>query len=83
MTVLGVLSAGPARRVHLAFTDGAEANAPLKPLRPTAAGVAGRRGLRYAVLAVPGAHCVEQMVTRGAAGGILWDGAPEGHSCSE
>jgi hypothetical protein len=84
MTVFGIVSVAAARQVHLIFADGSEATASLKPQQPdsSASRAAGLGDLRYAVLALPGAHCIERMVSRSAGGKTLWEGAPEGHSCS-
>jgi hypothetical protein len=81
MTVIGFVSLAAARRVHVAFSDGIEASARFRRLSPSAANAVGSTGLRYAVLAVPGAHCIERLATHDVAGGILWGGAPEGRSC--
>jgi hypothetical protein len=81
MTVIGIVSTAPAREVRLAFSDGTEAAAPLRDLT-SAVSSAGQGAIRYAVLTLPGAHCIERVVTRSTGGGALWEGAPAGHSCS-
>jgi hypothetical protein len=57
MTVIGIVSTAPAREVRLAFSDGTEAAAPLRDLA-SAVSCAGQGAIRYAVLALPGAHCI-------------------------
>jgi hypothetical protein len=81
MTVYGIVTPAAVRRVHLAFADGSEATASLWPVDQPSAPVAGIGNLRSAVLALPGAHCIERLVEQSAAGRTLWEGAPDGHSC--
>jgi hypothetical protein len=81
MTVYGIVTPAAVRRVHLVFTDGSEATASLWPVDQSAAPAAAIGNLRSAVLALPGAHCIERLVDLSAAGRTLWEGAPDGHSC--
>jgi hypothetical protein len=81
MTVLGLVSVAATRRIHLVFADDSDATASLRRADPSPPHTGGLANLRYAVLAVPGAHCIERMVSRDAVGRTLWEGAPEGHSC--
>jgi hypothetical protein len=81
MTVFGIATGPAARQVHLTFADGGDAVAALRPIGSAGSPATGVGNLRYAVLALPGVHCIERMVSRSADGTALWEGAPEGHSC--
>jgi hypothetical protein len=82
MTVIGIVSTAPAREVRLVFSDGTEAASPLRDLTSAVFSAAGQGRIRYAVLTLPGDHCIERLVTLSAGGRALWEGAPAGHSCS-
>ena len=84
MTVFGVLAAAGTRRVRVTVSDGIEAanlSARLQPIALRASRAMGSTGLRFAVIALPGRHCVERLATESAIGRALWQGSPEEHGC--
>jgi hypothetical protein len=40
------------------------------------------RDLRFAVIVLPGRHCVERLATLGPHGGALWQGTLPEHACT-
>jgi len=78
MTVFAILAAAATRQLRAIVSDGTAARsigARLLPLR------SGPVNLRFAVIALPGTHCVERLTTRNSVGEALWQGALEEHSC--
>jgi hypothetical protein len=82
MTVYGVLASAGTRRVRATLDDGLEAarvSARLTPVAPEA----NRAGdLGFAVIVLPGRHCVERIAALGPHGKALWQGTPTDHACA-
>jgi hypothetical protein len=81
MTVFGILAAGGARQVKVTVAAGAAAMSVAAPLSTARLGSTPVGDLRFAVLALRGAHCVERLVTTDGAGRSLWGGIPAEHGC--
>jgi hypothetical protein len=83
MTIYGVLAAAPARRVRATLSDGVEVERVATSLQRVPVALTARRhmGLRFAVIALSGGHCVERLATESAFGGALWQGTPPELEC--
>ena len=82
MTVYGVLAPASTRKVHVTLAGGLEEARVSARLAPVAV-KAGRAGkLRFAVIVLPGRHCVERLATEGPRGQVLWRGTPIDHACA-
>jgi hypothetical protein len=80
MTVFGILAPAGARKIRVSVSDGARAESVAASL--AAIPSTGRMGgLRFAVVILPGAHCVERLATASASGRSLWEGPPSEHGC--
>jgi hypothetical protein len=81
MTVFGILAPAGARQVRVSVSGGAKPDsvaAPLAAIQPASTGIGG---LRFAVVVLHGARCVERLATESPAGRALWEGAPAEHGC--
>jgi hypothetical protein len=81
MTVFGVIATAATRHLHLAFSDGSQTTVSLQRVSSSRSGAEPLGNLRYGVLVLRGARCLERMVSRSAAGKTLWQGLPAGPSC--
>jgi hypothetical protein len=81
MTVFGVLASAGARKVRATVSDGLEAARVNTRLEPVALRADRAMDLRFAVIALPGRHCVERLATEGVFGKALWQGTPSEHDC--
>jgi hypothetical protein len=80
MTVFGILAPARARAVRVSVSDGAHSESVavrLSTIQPSE----GISGMRFAVVALRGAHCVERLATSGPSGRALWEGPPAEHGC--
>jgi hypothetical protein len=80
MTVFGVLAAPGTRRVRITVSDGLKAASLSARLKPISLRASRAKHLRFALLALPGRHCVERLATASAIGKALWQGTP-GDDC--
>jgi hypothetical protein len=81
MTVFGVLAAPGTRRVRVTVSDGLEAASLSARLKPISLRVGRAKDLRFALLALPGRHCVERLAIASAIGKALWQGSPGEYDC--
>jgi hypothetical protein len=81
MTVFGVLASAAARKVRATLSDGLEAARVSTRLAPVALRADRARDLRFAVIVLPGRHCVELLATEGVLGKALWQGTPSELDC--
>ena len=81
MTVFGLLTAGGARRVRATVSNGLEAERVAVPPQPIAVGGNRPTGLRFAVIALSGKRCFEQLSIVGPGGRRLWKGTPTEYGC--
>jgi hypothetical protein len=82
MTVFAILVAPGARRVLLTVSDTPKTAKVIPGLQSLPPGSNRVGGLRVAVVAIPGSHCVERLATESASGRALWQGVPAAHSCA-
>jgi hypothetical protein len=83
MTVFGVLAAPGTRRVRVTVSAGLATASLSARLKPISLRASPAEGLRFALLALPGRHCIERLATVGASGRALWHGTPGEHGCGE
>jgi hypothetical protein len=81
MTVFGVLAAPGTRWVRVTVSDGLEATSISARLKPISLRAGRAEHLRFALLALPGRHCVERLATASAIDKALWQGTPGEHDC--
>jgi hypothetical protein len=81
MTVFGVLAAPGTRRVRVTVSDGLKAASISARLKPISLRAGRANNLRFAIIALPGRHCVERLATANAIGKDLWQGTPGEHGC--
>jgi hypothetical protein len=81
MSVYGILASAPTRKVRATVSDGREEARVSTTLAPVALKANRARDLRFAVIVLPGRHCVERLATLGPHGGALWQGTPPEHAC--
>jgi hypothetical protein len=82
MTVLGILAAAGTRRVRVTVSDGVGAVPVTAHLEAIALRSNRARRLRFAVIALPGRHCIERLATK-SVGRTLWRGAPTQNVCGD
>jgi hypothetical protein len=82
MTVYAILASARTRKVHATLSDGLEAARVSTRLEPVALRADRARGLRFAVIVLPGRHCVERLAAIGPDGKALWQGVPTDHACA-
>jgi hypothetical protein len=82
MTVYAVLASAGTRRVSATLAGGSEAARVSTRLTPVALRADRGRDLRFAVIVLPGRHCVERLSAEGPRGKILWQGTPTDHACA-
>ena len=82
MTVYGVLASAGTRKVRATLADGLEAARVSARLTPVALRANRAGDLRFAVIVLPGRHCVERLATEGPRGKVLWQGTPTDHACA-
>jgi hypothetical protein len=83
MTIYGVLAAAGARKVRATLSNGVEVARVSTSLQPVPIALTARRvmGLRFAVIALSGSHCVERLAIESAFGRALWQGPPGELDC--
>jgi hypothetical protein len=81
MTVFGVLAATGARKVRATVSDGLGTARVSTHLDPVALRTNRAMRLRFAVIVLPGRHCIERLATEGPLGKALWQGTPSEHDC--
>lgn len=81
MTVFGVLAAPGTRWVRVTVSDGLAAASLSARLKPISLRASRAKNLRFALLALPGRHCVERLATQSGTGKALWQGTPAEHGC--
>jgi hypothetical protein len=82
MTVYAVLASAGTRKVHVTLSDGLEAARVSTRLAPVVLRANRARNLRFAVIVLPGRHCVERLAAQGPRGKVLWQGTPTDHACA-
>jgi hypothetical protein len=82
MTVYGILASAGTRKVRATLADGLEAARVSARLTPIALRANRAADLRFAVIVLPGRHCVERLATEGSRGRVLWQGTPTDHACA-
>jgi hypothetical protein len=82
MTVYGILASAGARKVSATLSDGREAARVSARLTPVALEANRAGNLRFAVIVLPGRHCVERLAALGPSGKALWQGTPTEHACA-
>jgi hypothetical protein len=82
MTVYGILASAGTRRVSAMLSDGLEAARVSARLTPVGLSASRAGDLRFAVIVLPGRHCVERLATEGSRGRVLWQGTPIDHACA-
>jgi hypothetical protein len=82
MTVFGILASGGTREVRATLSGGFEAARVSARLEPVSLRADRARNLRFAVIALPGRHCVERLAALGPHGKPLWQGIPTDHACA-
>lgn len=81
MTVYGILATRGTTKVRATLAGGLEATSVSARLTRVALR-ANRAGvLRFAVIVLPGRHCVERLAALGPHGKALWQGTPPDHAC--
>jgi hypothetical protein len=82
MTVYGILASAGTRTVRATLADGLEAARVSARLTPVALRADRAGDLRFAVIVLPGRHCVERLAAVGPHGKALWQGVPTDHACA-
>jgi hypothetical protein len=82
MTVYGMLASAGTRRVEATVSDGLEAARVSARLAPVALRASRAGDLRFAIIVLPGRHCVERLATENSRGRVLWQGTPTDHACA-
>jgi hypothetical protein len=82
MTVYGILASAGTHKVSATLSDGLEATRVSTRLTPVALRASRAGGLRFAVIVLPGRHCVERLAALGPHGRALWQGVPTDHACA-
>lgn len=82
MTVYGILASPGTRKVRVTLAGGAEAARVSARLTPVALSPNRAGDLRFAVIVLPGRHCVERLAALGPHGRALWQGVPTDHACA-
>jgi hypothetical protein len=82
MTVYGILASAGTRKVRATLAGGLEAARVSARLTPVALRASGAGDLRFAVIVLPGRHCVERLAAEGPRGEVLWQGTPIDHACA-
>jgi hypothetical protein len=82
MTVYGVLASAGTRKIRATLSDGLKAARVSTRLTPLALKADRTGDLRFAVIVLPGQHCVERLAAVGPHGRALWQGVPSDHACS-
>jgi hypothetical protein len=82
MTVYGVLASPGTRTVRATLSDGLEVARVSTRLTPVALRANRAGDLRFAVIVLPGRHCVERLAAVGPQGKALWEGVPRDHACA-
>ncbi len=89
MSVFAVLASQSARRVRISSPDLPEGGGVTAALLPLGNSPFGLGGMRLALIAIPGVHCVERVSLRGAGPESLWasfledGGCPSGRASGE
>jgi hypothetical protein len=81
MTIYGILASPGARTVRATLADGLEVVRVSARLTPVAR-ASRARDLRFAVIVLPGRHCVERLAAMDRHGKALWQGTPTDHACA-
>jgi hypothetical protein len=82
MTVFAILVAPSTSRVLLTVSDGSKSARVSTDVQPLALEANRAGGLRFAVVVIPGGHCVESLAAQSASGKALWQGIPAAHHCA-
>lgn len=82
ITVYGILASAGTRRVRARIADGSEAARVSARLTPVALRATRAEDLGFAVIVLPGRHCVERLAAEGPRGKVLWQGIPTDHACA-
>ena len=82
MTVYGILASAGTRTVRATLSDGLEAARVSARLAPVALRASRAGDLRFAVIVLPGRHCIERLAAEGPRGKVLWQGTPTDHACA-
>jgi hypothetical protein len=82
MTVYGILASAGTRKVRATLAGGVEAAPVSARLTPVAPRASRAGDLRFAVIVLPGRHCVERLAALGPHGKALWQGTPTDHACA-
>jgi hypothetical protein len=82
MTIYGILASTGTRTVRATLADGVETARVSARLTPVALRANRAGNLRFAVIVLPGRHCVERLAAVGPHGKALWQGTPIDHACA-
>jgi hypothetical protein len=81
LTAIGMVFAPAARRVEITLRDGEQMTVRLHRLNSAQARRAGLVRFRYAAFVVRGTWCAERVVSKDAAGRMLWDSGIDEYLC--